>query len=44
LLYQIKKPDEEMTYEEYINFKAPYYALYEYFRQKNLVTERSYDE
>ena len=30
-----------MTYEEYVNMKAPYYALYEIFRQKNLVTERS---
>lgn len=41
LLYQVKKPEDEMTYEEYVNMKAPYYALYEIFRQKNLVTERS---
>ena len=41
LLYQVKKPEDEMTYEEYVNMKAPYYALYEFFRQKNLVTERS---
>lgn len=44
ILYQIKKHSEELTYEEYLNMKAPYYALYEFFRLKNLVTERSYDE
>lgn len=44
LLYQVKKPEDEMTFDEYVNMKAPYYALYEFFRQKNLVTERSYNE
>ena len=44
LLYRVKKPDDELTFEEYFNMKAPYYALYEFFRQKNLVTERSYNE
>lgn len=44
LLYRVKKPEDELTFEEYFNFKAPYYALYEFFRQKNLVTERSYNE
>ena len=44
LLYQIKRPEDEMTFEEYFSMKAPYYGLYEYFRQINLVTERSYDE
>ena len=44
LLYQIKKPEDEMSFEEYFSMKAPYYGLYEYFRQIDLVTERSYDE
>ena len=44
LLYQIKKPENEMSFEEYFSMKAPYYGLYEYFRQIDLVTERSYDE
>ena len=44
LLYQVKKPEDEMTFDEYVNMKAPYYALYEFFRQKKLVTERSYNE
>lgn len=44
LLYRVKKPEDDLTFEEYFNMKAPYYALYEFFRQKNLVTERSYNE
>lgn len=44
MLYQIKKHPEDLTYEEYFNMKAPYYALYEFFRLKKMVTERSYDE
>jgi len=44
LLYRVKKPEDDLTFEEYFNMKAPYYALYEFFRQKNLVTERRYNE
>ena len=44
LLYRVKKPEDDLTFEEYFNMKAPYYALYEFFRQRNLVTERSYNE
>lgn len=44
LLFQIKQSSEEMTFEDYVNLKAPYYILYDFFRNKNLVTERSYNE
>ncbi len=44
MLYQIKYRSEETSLEEYMNMKAPYYSLYEYFRLNNLVTERSYNE
>lgn len=44
LIYRIKKNDDGKSLEEYFNMKAPYYALYEFFKQKNLVTERSNNE
>ena len=44
LLFQIKQSSEEMSFEDYINLKAPYYILYDFFKSKNLVTERSYNE
>lgn len=44
LLYQVKNHVDTMSYEDYFGMKAPYYALYDYFKQKNLITERSYDE
>lgn len=44
LLYQVKNHVDNMSYEDYFGMKAPYYALYDYFKQKNLITERSYDE
>lgn len=44
LLYKIKKPEDDKTFEDYLNMKASYYALYELFRTKNLVTERSFNE
>lgn len=44
LLYDLKQNDVEQTLEEYYNMRAPYYALYEFFKQKNLVTERSNNE
>lgn len=43
-LYQIKKKDDNMTFEEFANLMSPYYALYSIFEKKNLVTERSYNE
>jgi len=44
LLFKAKNPNVSMTLEEYFNLRAPYYALYEFFKTKNLVTERSTDE
>ena len=44
LLYDLKQNDVEQTLEEYYNMRAPYYALYEFFKSKNLVTERSNNE
>lgn len=44
LLYKIKNMDDNLTLEEYFNLRAPYYALYEFFKSKNLVTERSNNE
>ena len=41
LLYKDKQSSDSYTVEEYINMRAPYYALYKFFKSKNLVTERS---
>ncbi len=44
LFCDIKQNNDRQALEDYFNMRAPYYALYEFFRQKNLVTERSNNE
>lgn len=41
LLYKIGRLKDEKNFDDYFNLKAPFYVLYDFFKKRNLVTERS---
>lgn len=41
LISKMKKVSGDKSFDEYFGMKAPIYALYDFFKSKNLVTERS---
>lgn len=44
LLYKAKNPNSTLSLEDFLRMRVPHYVLYDFFKSKNLVTERSIDE
>lgn len=44
LLHKAKHPNSTLSLEDFLRMRVPHYVLYDFFKSKNLITERSIDE